>query len=147
MGRYFNLKKLKEFNDNKRETPFTPSVPLYYALHEALQWLKEEGLENRIRRHYDCAKYLRDKLTDMDLELFVKNDKFLSNTVTAVELPENISSKQVRQYMKASYGVHVAGGFKELSEKMIRIGTIGMINREYVDRTVDAFEEALKHYR
>ncbi|MCJ7635576.1 alanine--glyoxylate aminotransferase family protein [Candidatus Bathyarchaeota archaeon] len=53
---YWDFHKYKAFNDRK-ETPFTPAVNLYFALDEALLMLKEEGLEKRLpamprwRRH------------------------------------------------------------------------------------------------
>ncbi len=143
---YFDFKRIKKFYDQKRETPFTPPLPFYYALHEALRMLKDEGLENRIARHYDCASYLRQKITEMGLELFIQDEKFASKTVTAITLPPFATSRQIRDYMKTNYGVHIAGGFGSLSDKLIRIGTIGMVTRGYVDRTTEALKGTLQHY-
>ena len=48
--RYFDLGRQIEFLAHG-ETPFTPAMSLYYALDEALSWLIEEGLDNRVKRH------------------------------------------------------------------------------------------------
>jgi aspartate aminotransferase-like enzyme len=47
---YIDLKAYRKSAD-KAETPYTPAIPLFFALHEALRIIKEEGLESRINRH------------------------------------------------------------------------------------------------
>lgn len=47
---YLNLKSYKKTSD-KNSNPFTPSVNLYFALEEALNMMKEEGLEKIFSRH------------------------------------------------------------------------------------------------
>ena len=48
--RYFDLPRYLEYGA-RGETPYTPALPLYYALDEALEELLEEGLSKRVERH------------------------------------------------------------------------------------------------
>ncbi len=57
---YMDLKAYrKSANKESPETPYTPAVSLFFALHEALKIVKEEGLETRIKRHAKFAEALR----------------------------------------------------------------------------------------
>ena len=50
LSTYFNLTKYADFGA-KAETPFTPALPIFYALDEALKMVMEEGMDRRIARH------------------------------------------------------------------------------------------------
>ncbi len=54
----------------KNDTPWTPAVPLFLALAEALRLLKEEGLETRLQRTRRLAEASRAAVGAMGLELF-----------------------------------------------------------------------------
>jgi aspartate aminotransferase-like enzyme len=141
---YCDLKRMRQYYDERRETPFTPDILGYYALEEGLNFLKEEGLENRIKRHYECSRYLRNRLKELGLKLLVENDEYASKTVTAAYLPENVNSDALRMKMEDEYGIDIAGGFGKLKGKIVRIATMGVITKEYVDRTIEALENSLK---
>jgi aspartate aminotransferase-like enzyme len=138
---YFSLLKCKEFHE-KEETPFTPSIPLYYALDEALKMLKEEGLENRIKRHKKCAGAFYNAFRKMGLQLFA-DENFLSNTVIAVKIPQGIADKDWRDILREKYGVVVAGGMGKTKGTIIRIGSMGIVSEAEVNITIDAIGRSL----
>ena len=41
----------------KAQTPSTPSIPHLFGLQKVLNIIDKEGLENRWKRHKDCAEY------------------------------------------------------------------------------------------
>ena len=130
----------------KKQTPYTPALPLFFALKEALVVIKEEGIEKRIERHRRLAKVVRDAVTDLGLSLFPKLNEIsdYSNTVTAINIPQanGITDEQLRGGMRKR-GVMVAGGQGKLKGKIFRIATMGNITEKEVLRTVKALEEVL----
>jgi len=138
---YFDLLSCRKFAE-KSETPFTPAIPLFYALDEALAMLKEEGLEARIARHRECASAFYRALEAMGLEI-LPPEAVRSNTVVAVKIPEGAEDAKVRDLMKKKHGVLIAGGMGKLKGKIFRIGSMGIVTKEMVARTVRALADAL----
>ena len=130
----------------KKQTPYTPALPLFFALQEALAVIKEEGMEKRIERHRKLAKMVRDAVTGLGLSLFPRLNEVsdYSNTVTAVNIPlaGGISDEQLRGGMRKR-GVIVAGGQDKLKGKIFRIATMGNITEKEVLKTVEALEQVL----
>jgi aspartate aminotransferase-like enzyme len=138
---YFNLPKIREFQ-KRWETPFTPALPLLFALNEALNMLKEEGLEDRIKRHLVCAEAFYSGVQELGLELFA-DEHWRSNTVIAVKNPTGIEDKDIRDLMRERYGVVVAGGMGKLKGTMFRIGSMGIVSDVEVETTLEALKGAL----
>jgi aspartate aminotransferase-like enzyme len=139
------LPKIREFQ-KRWETPFTPALPLFFALDEALAMLIEEGLENRIKRHLVCAEAFYSGVKELGLELFA-NEHWRSNVVIAVKNPTGITDKDIRDLMRERYGVVVAGGMGKLKGTMFRIGSMGVVSDVEVETTLEALKGALSHLR
>ncbi len=140
---YFDLKLYKRFFVERRQTPFTPAISIFYAVNEALKALKEEGLENRIRKHKICAEAFYAAMEALGLKCYAKPE-FRSNTVIAVEVPSGLREGDIKRIMREKYGVYIAGGMADLRGKIIRIGNMGLVNRQIVLRTVNSLECTLK---
>lgn len=139
---YFSFHKYKAFNDRK-ETPFTPAVSLYFALDEALQMLKEEGLEKRIARHATMARAFYAAAEALKLELFA-DPSCRSNTVIAIKNPPGINVRQMRALMHEKYGVIITGGMGAIRDTTFRIGSMGTVSPLEVRATVEALEKGLE---
>jgi aspartate aminotransferase-like enzyme len=139
---YFDLAKIKEFH-KKNETPFTPAVPLFYALQEALKMLKEEGIEKRIRRHADCAKSMREGLKSIGFKLFPKDEKFASNTVTASYALQSVPVADMIKKLIDDTGIVIAGGMGETKGKIFRVGTMGTVTQNEVNLTLNGIKSVL----
>jgi len=138
---YFDLVQFREFSE-KKEIPQTPALSLFYALDEALKMLREEGLENRIKRHATCAKAFHAALKALKLTPF-PNEKFLSNTVIAINVPAGVDNSKVIEIMREKYGVVIAGGMGELKKSILRVGCMGIVSEAETLLTVNALENAL----
>jgi len=138
---YFDIIKMRDFIA-KIETPFTPAVPLFYALDEALKMIREEGLEKRFKRHATCAKAFYNAVEALKLKT-VSNEKVRSNTIIAVRMPSGVNNTELRKIMKEQHHVSVAGGQGKLKKLIIRIGCMGIISETETIRTIDALENAL----
>ncbi|MHC1610356.1 MAG: pyridoxal-phosphate-dependent aminotransferase family protein [Candidatus Methanospirareceae archaeon] len=130
----------------KRQTPYTPALPLFFALHEALAVIREEGMEKRIKRHRTLSKSIRAAVTSLGLSLFpILNEvSDYSNTVTAIKIPleKGITDEELRGGMRKR-GVVVSGGQAGLKGKIFRIATMGNITSREILRTVEVLEEVL----
>jgi aspartate aminotransferase-like enzyme len=143
---YMDLKKYKKSAEAERsETPYTPSITLFYGMLEAMRIIKEETIEKRIARHRKGAEAIRAAVKAMGLELYPVTDKYtvLSNTVTAIKLPEGVGDKDLRGPMKADFGVAIAGGQDRLKGKIFRIPSMNAFTEADLARTFDALENTL----
>jgi aspartate aminotransferase-like enzyme len=143
--RYFDLPRYLEYG-KKGETPFTPALPLYYALDEALKELLEEGLAKRVQRHDDMSKAIYDGVAKLGLKAVASPD-VRSKTVIATYYPPGVDDAQFRKSIAHDKGIVIAGGFGPFAGKVFRIGCMGQINREYVDRTLGAVGDTLKKFQ
>ncbi len=126
------------------QTPYTPAVPLYLALHEACLIIEEEGLANRIQRHRTMSSAVRTAAAAWGVELFPVLDNMheYSNTVTAMKMPEGITDSDFRGMVK-KMGIEFAGGQEHLKGKIFRIGTMGATSAPEVLAVLAAVQHAL----
>jgi aspartate aminotransferase-like enzyme len=138
---YFDLVQMRIFNA-KKETPFTPAVPLFFALDEALKMVHEEGLENRFRRHKMCSAAFYDAVEAIELSSFASKEA-RSNTVIAFNKPKGIDNYEVRKIMEERYNVIIDGGAGKLKDAIFRIGCMGVVSETETLLTINALENAL----
>ncbi|CAB3289822.1 Serine--glyoxylate aminotransferase [Methanocaldococcus lauensis] len=143
VGFYLDLLAYKKYYEEKKQTPYTPSVNLTYAMNVALDLVLEEGIENRVKRHERLAKATRDGLEAMGIELFAK-ERARSVTVTSAKYPEGIKDSDFRGILSNKYNIVVAGGQKHLAGKIFRIGHMGICGEKEVLATLACVEMALK---
>jgi aspartate aminotransferase-like enzyme len=139
--RYFDLARQLEYL-SRWETPFTPAIPLYYALDEALGMLMEEGLEKRVERHARLASKIYRAVASLGLSPFAA-EGVRSNTVIATMYPPGIDDGQFRRTISEKYDVVIAGGFGKMKGKLFRIGCMGHVSESDVNRTVAALAMTL----
>ena len=139
---YFDLQLCKQFWDEKKETPYTPAVTLFYALDEALQMIREEGLEARFKRHAICADAMYAAVEAMGLELYARKE-VRSNTVLAIKYPSGIDDKNFRGALNKKYRVVVAGGMGKTHGQLFRIGVMGSVSQFEILATATAIESVL----
>jgi len=139
---YFDMVMMRNFSQ-KSETPFTPAVPLFYALDEALRIIREEGLENRFNRHRICSEAFYDAVEAMGLKPFPE-EEVRSRTVITFKMLEGMDGAAVRRVMDEKYGVVIAGGAGKLRGSTLRIGCMGTVSETETLSTVNALENALR---
>ena len=138
---YFDLGKYRE-STAKGQTPWTPALSLYFALEVALDLLEREGWENVYARHQRCGELTRAGVKRLGLELLA-DERFASNTVTAVKAPEGLDVSRLRKLLREEHGVVIGGGQGELTGKIFRIGHLGLVTEDDVAVTLQALEQAL----
>ncbi|XRO74912.1 pyridoxal-phosphate-dependent aminotransferase family protein [Methanocaldococcus sp. 28A] len=143
VGFYLDLLAYKKYYEEKKQTPYTPSINLIYAMNVALDLVLEEGIENRVKRHERLAKATRAGLEAMGIELFAK-ERARSVTVTSAKYPEGIKDSDFRGILSNKYNIVVAGGQKHLAGKIFRIGHMGICGEKEILATLACVELALK---
>ena len=138
---YFDLTRARE-HSAKKATPSTPALQVFYALDEALKIIREEGLENRFKRHATCAEAFYNGFEALKFTIYPKRD-VRSNTVIAVKVPSKVNCDRVRQIMRERYKVIIASGLGKLRELIFRIGCMGIISEAETMATINALENTL----
>jgi aspartate aminotransferase-like enzyme len=139
---YFDLGAAKDAL-SKGQTPWTPSISLYYALDVALDMMLNEGLENIFIRQSNIAEYTRKRSKELGLELLSTDEKRASNTVTAVKIPDCIDSSKFMSMMKNDENIVLAGGQGKLASKIFRIGHLGSVVIEEIEEVFESLERVL----
>ncbi len=109
----------------KDDTPWTPAVPLFLALREALLLLQEETLEGRLARTRRLAEATRAATDALGLELFPVRSH-ASDTVTAIHNPKGLGDAELRKVLQETYHVLVQGGQGGVKGQIFRIGHMGI---------------------
>ena len=141
---YLDMKAARKSGDKvPPQTPYTPAVSLTYAMNEALNMIKEEGLKERVARHHKAAEASVAAVKALGLELFA-DEAVSSATVTAVKMPEGITDDQSRGTTRDKYGVELAGGQDHLKGNIFRIGHMGNISYKELTQAFAAIGMTLK---
>lgn len=140
---YWDFKSVKKYMEKPiPQNPYTPAVSLIIGTNEALKMIQEEGLINVFKRHEDLASRFRKGIGSLGLKVFV-DDRYLSNTITSVEFEEDKTSK-LKNIMEEKFNIVIAGGQGTLKNKIIRVGHMGYVNREMIDKTLYSLEKTLE---
>ena len=139
---YFDWKEAKTWAD-KGMTPFTPAIPVAFALQEGLHMLEEEGLGNVYERHARLARATQAGLVALGFQLYAA-EGFRSNTVTSALPPPGLDVNALRKLLNEKYAVVIAGGQGKMTGKMVRVGHLGAIAEGDVVQVLWAIEQALE---
>jgi aspartate aminotransferase-like enzyme len=138
---YFDITAAKSYLE-RGQTPWTPAVSVFYGLDLALDMMAQEGLENIFARHRRLGQFTRDGVKALGLKLFA-DERFASDTVTAVKVPEGVDGKTLNRLCEDEYDLIIAGGQAKLAGKIFRIGHLGFVSEEDVKAALDVLAKAL----
>lgn len=133
---YLDISLHLKFQD-KGETPFTPAVGVFNASLRAAELLDLEGIEYRWRRHYACARFVREVLTSFGFSLFGNESNF-SNTVVAGTSPIADYRKKLKEF-----NIEISGGIGELKDKIVRFGLLGVVDDRAINKLLNATAKIL----
>jgi len=134
----------------RRHRSFVGTVPitLFYGLKEALRLIELEGLEEVFARHARLGEAVRRCVRHWSgndgPRLFCTVPERLSNSVTAVLMPEGHDAEAVRETALRRFNVSLGGGLSRLEGRVFRIGHLGDLNEAMVIGTLGAVEMALR---
>jgi aspartate aminotransferase-like enzyme len=138
---YFDVGRARDFA-KRGQTPWTPAVSIFYGLDVALGILLKEGLESIYARHERCASLARNGAKSLGLQLFA-DQRYASNTVTAVKVPEGVDGKELTKVLREEYDTVLGGGQQHLAGKIFRIGHLGYVQEADIEAVTEAVGKAL----
>lgn len=140
---YCNLLAWKDYYE-KKWFPYTPPISDIVGLRRAVDNILED--KEILERHEGIANALRNAVTKAGLNLYTRNG--YSNTVTVIEVPEGINSKQLTDYILKEFNLMIAGSFDFLQGKVIRIGNMGENStKEKIIYTLNALQSTFEYYK
>ena len=138
---YLNLANY--YQEQERGTiPFTPAVQVYYAFHEALKELLEEGVQNRIQRFRRYATMIRERMASWGIQAVIPAE-YQSNSLTAFHLPENVSYPWLHDRLKER-GYVIYAGQGQLESTIFRVANMGALTEKDIEGFLGAFQEILE---
>lgn len=140
---YLNLKHHIKEAEEHNQTPNTPSVTMFLTLNEALKVLFEEGIQKRIRRYQEDAAIIRNGLRKLNLELLIKDESLMSNTITSVFLPVEINVKDFINKMDDEGYVLYPGKGSLLKRNLFQVANMGRIFPEDCKEFIRVLERVL----
>jgi alanine-glyoxylate transaminase/serine-glyoxylate transaminase/serine-pyruvate transaminase len=123
--------------------PSTPATNLLYGLHEAIQILEEEGLQNVFARHDRHAEATRRAVQTWGLEILCADPNEYSSSLTAVMMPEGYSADALRKVILKNFNMSLGSGLGKVADKIFRIGHLGNFNDLMLVGTLSGVEMGL----
>ncbi len=108
--------------------PYTPATNLLYGLREALEMLREEGLERVFQRHARHGEATRRAVRGWGLTLNCADEREASNALTAVLMPEGHDEARLRALILDRFDMSLGQGLGKVRGKLFRIGHLGDFN-------------------
>jgi len=140
---YFDLALIMDYLQGSHRYHHTASATMFYALHEGLTLVEEEGLANRLQRHQNANREFVKGVERLGLEMLVPADRRIWNLNTP-KVPQGVDDVKVRSQLLQKHGIEIAGGFGPLAGKIFRIGIMGpLATTDGVNFFLDRFSEAL----
>ena len=141
---YLDLALINKYFEPAHKYHHTPSTPLYYAMHQALAVIEEEGLQNRWARHKRANRQLLAGLANMGFQPFVKDPENRIWHLTTVVTPAGVDEAVLRQRLLDRFSIEIASGLGQLSGKILRVGTMGpLATEENVDFLLESIAACL----
>jgi len=139
---YWDFTKCKSYFE-KGQTPWTPAISIVYAIDVSLDMMLKEGLSNIFARHAKLGDMTRKGVKSLGLSLFPADERYASNTVTAVNGSEKVNAPKLQQVLREEFKVVVSGGQGDLTGKIFRIGHLGWVTEADIKETLGAIGKAL----
>ena len=124
--------------------PYTPATNLLFGLAEAIDMLREEGLDNVFRRHDRHAEATRRAAHAWGLEVWCRRPKEYSSSLTAVRTPAGHSADALRRIILENFDLSLGNGLGRLADSVFRIGHLGDFNDLMLAGTLSGIEMGLR---
>ena len=124
--------------------PYTPATNLLYGLREALEMLREEGLQIVFARHQRHGEATRRAVKAWGLEIVCADPKEYSGSATAIFAPAGHSADELRKVILEQFNMPLGAGLGKLAGKVFRIGHLGDFNDLMLAGTLGGVEMGLE---
>ena len=124
--------------------PYTPPVNLLRGFRVAIDLILKEGIENIWKRHHRLAEGTRQAITNgWGLNLCAKEEKWYSDTVSAIVVPDGADAVPVISTAFHKYNLALGAGLAKVAGKVFRIGHLGDLNECMLFGAISGAEMAM----
>jgi predicted phosphoserine aminotransferase len=142
-GIYFDFLEFEK-NIVRNQTPNTPAVSLLYALDAQLEYIEQETIEGRWRRHDEMAARTYawvDEMRQRGIALeILAAEGYRSPTVTCLRMPDGWTGPRVAAAVQER-GFVIATGYGKMKDDSFRIGHMGDHTVEELDALLEVLGE------
>lgn len=138
---YLDLYKFYQFATERSQTPNTPAVALFYALHQALANILSETVVGRRAKIERAATMLRAGMSELGLT-FLLREEDMSSVLTTVHVPPGIDIERLRHALRRR-SIIIYEGKGPLKGHVFQVGNIGELNTADVTRFLGALRDSL----
>lgn len=124
--------------------PYTPPTQLLLGLRASLDLIFAEGLETVIARHRRLAEGVRRGVHAWGLRLCAREDKWWSDTVSAIVVPDDVDARHVIANGYSRYRTSFGAGLSKVAGRVFRIGHLGDLNEVMCLSALAAAEMSLR---
>ncbi len=146
--KYFDWDGIKALENGRLRFAGTAPSHLFFAMREGLKMLLEEGLDHVFARHARLGEATRRAVKAWGRgngpSLYGRDEEALSNSVTAVRMPDGFDADAFRGKVLSESNVALGGGLSRLSGKVFRIGHLGDLNEPMILGCLATVEMQLK---
>ncbi len=138
---YWDFAHAKSYLE-KGQTPWTPVIPIIFALAVSLGMMLKEGQSNIAARHARIGKVARDGVKSLGLSLFA-DENYASNTVTAIAASDGLDVAKMLKILREKHHIVLGGGQQKLKGKIFRIGHLGWVTEEDIEHVISTLKVVL----
>ncbi|MCF8275317.1 MAG: alanine--glyoxylate aminotransferase family protein [Flavobacteriales bacterium] len=121
----------------------TPPVNLIQALEKSLGLILDEGMHARFARHKKLAITFREEMRALGLSFIPKSDDVMAHTLSAPYFPEGMNGGEFLGKVGENEVIIAGGLLPSHKTQYFRVGHMGIVCDEHIERTVAAITAAL----
>ena len=143
---YFDLQDYLK-NGERGQTPFTPAVGSLIQLNDKLKRIEANGgIKSQNKIYSERAAYFRTRIKEEGLPFKMFTElKDSSNCVTAlIHTNPQLNVYKIFETLKDEYGIWICPNGGDMKEKVFRVGHIGSISKNEIDKLIKAFKSLQK---
>ncbi len=122
---YVDFVDIKKNLDKKNETPGSTPVSIVLSVHEALNMINEEGVENVFKRHHALSLGTKAALTALGFSLYPFECENRSDSLSVARVPEGLSAKKIVSAICSEFYLRLGAGLGDTADEVIRIAHMG----------------------
>jgi aspartate aminotransferase-like enzyme len=140
-GYYFDFFEFSK-NDEKNNTPSTPSISILFGLQYILGEIGKEGLENRFARHARTNAMIHAWGEKHGFELFAPEGR-RSSALTCFKTPDGFDLPTFIKDLKSKHNFLINGGYGKIKGATFRISNMGNETEATMRELIDAMDDVL----
>ncbi len=137
-GAYTDIVDVFNYYEKNHQTPFTPCIPLLFALDKRLDIMMQETYEKIYQRHKAMAEYTQ-KWAKQHFAMF-SEPGYESVTVSCIQNTLEKNVKELNEKLAAKCYM-IGNGYGKLADKTFRIGHMGIWTLQGIKDVIAAIDE------